>query len=166
MTSMKRFGLAALFAIGAALLGGTPALAAGTDTMALTCVVGPDDPDYAASGVAKLSKIETWLVPWWGGYIWAERGQLSVACKGLTPGATYWVTVIWSYTDLDGPIYPWPQDVGVFTASGNGAGAFITSIDRPLFTSGPHLLVVSREEKTTDGAVEFIPVLAGELIWP
>jgi hypothetical protein len=163
---MKLFRLAALLLIAAAPLAGTPALAAGPGTTTLTCAVGPDDPDYAASGVAKLSKTERWSVPWWGGWTTVEGGQLSVACKGLTPGATYWVTVIWSYTDLDGPGFPSPEDVGVFTASGKGAGALKTFIVRPQFRSGPELLVVSREEQTTDGAVDYVPVLEGELIWP
>jgi len=103
MSSMKRVRLAVVFLIVAALLAGTPALA-GTHNVKLT----PTGVEPSASGQARLAET-TGLYP-------NFYGHLSVSCKGLTPGATYyfWATV---YRYPYGWTYTWP-----FIASATGTG--------------------------------------------
>jgi len=113
MCSMKRVQLAVLFVIAAALVAGTPALAAKrkpkpiTHDVPLTCVADPADPDYGASGVAKFSDLE------------ACFPTLQVTCKGLTPSAVY---KVWCFTwdpgygEQSGPM-------GSFTADKRGRGS-------------------------------------------
>jgi hypothetical protein len=79
---MKRFGLAALFAIGVALFSCSPARA---QTTLMNTGVEP-----SASGQATLTKVK---------FLYAlqtetmntvmYKGYLTVTCQGLTPGATY-----------------------------------------------------------------------------
>lgn len=153
MRSMKQIQLAVLFLIAAAPLAGTPALAAFPPiTNNLECLVDMTDPDYGASGVLTLSRMEVvgYLGGVWGGNevpIWTAN--LKVACKGLTPGATYSVTTFGSWA--------WGSagwlEVGVFTADWKGGGRLETQIEF-LYLGD---VVVSREE--TDGTV--VPVLEG-----
>jgi hypothetical protein len=90
------------FLVAAALLAGAPALAAGTRSANLECVVGETDPDYGAWGVMKVASVQ---------YLWTDaygslyRAKVNVACRNLTPGATY-------YTGF-----------GSFRASGSGGGS-------------------------------------------
>ena len=108
MSSMKRVRLAVVFLIAAALLAGTPAIAAKPSSTNLTCVVAdPTDPDYGASGVAKLTVKWSYFEMFNG--FW-QQGSLSVSCRGLTPGETY--TVFGFY---DGPRAFTPK------RSGNGS---------------------------------------------
>ena len=102
MRSMKLFQLAVLFLIAAAVLAGTPALAATNAKLTPTGV------EPSASGQARLAET-TGLYP-------NFYGHLSVSCRGLTPGATYyfWATV---YHDPYGWTWTWP-----FTASATGTG--------------------------------------------
>jgi hypothetical protein len=89
MNPMKRFGLAALLAVGVTLLASTPARAAGGEkwgTIQLTNV--GDEPQ--ASGEASLTHVNRW---WTEVIEWLRidyySGKLSVKCQNLTPGATY-----------------------------------------------------------------------------
>jgi hypothetical protein len=90
MRAMKRFGLTALFAIGVALFGGTPALA---QSWTLTETTAVSDPDHGASGQATLTNVT--LVRWYpdplgGKFVYSDyTGYLTVTCQGLTPGAYY-----------------------------------------------------------------------------
>jgi hypothetical protein len=86
MSSMKRVRLAFLFLIAAALLAGTPALAAGstrTGSVELTPV--GDEP--GASGHASFS---TWRDPRSGNWWCSGR----VSCEGLRPGVLYQIRLI------------------------------------------------------------------------
>jgi hypothetical protein len=100
---MKRARLAVLFLIVAALLAGTPALAS-THNVKLT----PTGVEPGASGQARLAETT--------GFYPNFYGHLSVSCKGLTPGATYyfWASAPHLY---GGWTYTWP-----FTASPTGTG--------------------------------------------
>jgi hypothetical protein len=131
MCSMKRFQLAALFLVAAVPLSGTPALAAGgTSNTALTCAVDPADPDYGASGVAKLSHVQ-WSPPsWW----MVAEGELSVTCRNLTPGANY---ALWSG-------FGWVPG-GTFTAGPRGNGSASGWVG---FHGLPLEVIVIREDGT------------------
>jgi hypothetical protein len=150
MNTVKRSGLAALFIIAASLLSGTPARAAIPPiTNDLWCLVDESDPDYGASGVVTVSKIQWHEDPYggWGGPSGYFSAQLTVKCKGLTPGATYTVTMFQFGSWLD---------VGVFTAGSKGDGKLQTQIEFSYFSS----VLVSREQ--SDGTV--VPVLEGDFI--
>jgi hypothetical protein len=92
---MKRFGLAALFAIAAALFTSSPALA--QYTIDLTFTANAKDRDHGASGKVTLTDVTydgMWIVWDWDdstlsyGYD-VYTGYLTLRCDGLTPGATY-----------------------------------------------------------------------------
>ena len=82
MTSMimRRFVPAAFFLMGVALLGATPALAAGGSV-----VLKPTGVEPGASGRATLSNVQRPYPPSLAQF----KGLLVVQCKGLTPNATY-----------------------------------------------------------------------------
>ena len=120
MHSMKRVRLAVLFLVAAALLACTPAFAANQGTANLTCVADPMDPDYGASGVAKLTGVKPVQFDWGYEYV----GKLSVSCSGLTPGATYTVIGL-GFT-------------AAFTAARNGNG----SVGVKVFGAGQQVSVV------------------------
>ena len=102
MSTMKRVRLAVLLLIAAAFFVATPALAATNAKLTPTGV------EPSASGQARLA--ETTGLPS------HFHGHLSVSCKGLTPGATYY---FWASAPLlyGGWTYTWP-----FTASATGTG--------------------------------------------
>ena len=80
MTPMKRFVPAALLLMGVALLGATPALAAGGSV-----VLTPTGVEPTASGRATLSNVQRPYPPSLAQY----KALLAVQCEGLTPNATY-----------------------------------------------------------------------------
>ena len=94
MTTMKRFGLAALFAVGVSLLSGTPAMAQDWRTIDLALMVPGTDQDWQAVSQATINQKKS--LGWYYGE-WSQRGQyranVTVTCRGLTPGATYRTTV-------------------------------------------------------------------------
>ena len=96
MSTMKRVRLAVLFLIAAAFFVATPALAATNAKLTPTGV------EPSASGQARLAETT--------GFPPHFYGHLSVSCRGLTPGATYY---FWAA----GSLYLWP-----FTASATGTG--------------------------------------------
>ena len=84
MTSLKRFGLAALFVIGAGLF--TSSLARAQTPLTNTGV----DPD--ATGQATLTEVTSsdFWSDWYSNYAFEiYSGNLTLSCEGLTPGATY-----------------------------------------------------------------------------
>ncbi len=130
MSSMKRVRLAVLFLIAAALLAGTPALAAGGIKLVPTAV----EPD--ASGQA-----------WWGKayvvYAGANGIQYAapvrVTCHGLTWGETYYVYCL---VDQVGGFPPGWVPVGdPFVASETGTG---TAGDTMWFAGGSPLSIEVR----------------------
>jgi hypothetical protein len=112
---MKRVRLAVVLLIAAALVAGTPALAAKrkpkpiTHEVPLTCVADPADPDYGASGVATLTVEWSYFETFYG--LW-EQGNLSVSCCGLTPGVTYTVFGFGYYCDEARAFTPGPSGNG------------------------------------------------------
>lgn len=125
MSPMKRVQKVVLFLVAVALLPCTLALAGSEYVTKLTCVVeAPLDPDYDASGVAKVTHVRREFTS--NGF-W-HTGTLSVHCSGLTPGARY--TVWW---------------LGTFTAGANGKGSISGGVS---FQSGLGVSVY-REDGTT-----------------
>lgn len=151
MRSMKLLQVAVVSLVVVALHAGKPALAAGTGSANLSCVADPTDPDYGASGVAKLSRTRPLLYPGFG-----HSGQLSVTCKGLTPGAMYWV-------DANGLWGPGTANLGLFTASNKGTATFQHEVWG--FVGAPFVVVVFHFE-TVNGTVVLIPLLEGTIVWP
>ena len=102
MSTMRPVLLTVVFLIAAALVAGTSALASTNAKLTPTGI------EPSASGQARLAET-TGLYP-------NFYGHLSVSCRGLTPGATYyfWATV---YHDPYGWTFTWP-----FTASATGTG--------------------------------------------
>ena len=76
MFSMTRFRLAVLLLF---VAGACPAYAGGP--VDLVCVAGPTDQDYGASGFFRLFNVQKTR--------YGTFGDVTVTCKGLTPGATY-----------------------------------------------------------------------------
>ncbi len=112
MSTVKRVQLAALLLVAAALPAGARAHGADTWTANLVCVVeDPLDPDYGASGVAKLTNVKVIAVNYSTG-IFERTGRLSIACDGLTPGSEYGV-----------------YQLGTFTAGSNGSGSIAGKVD-------------------------------------
>jgi hypothetical protein len=130
MTSMKRFGLAALLVVGVALCTNTPAQA--QYTIDLTPTAAVSDPDYGASGQATWTSdgggfVFTWLRDdryYSPIQVRTSTGQVTVTYEGLTPGATYqikatsWQTALASNNKERNASYSYSQ----FTASTNGIG--------------------------------------------
>ena len=102
---MKRVQLALAFVVAGVLFTGTTIAA--DSTIELSCVVGSDDLDYGATGESTLTNVH--IV---GGYNmypysleeWYE-GDLTVTCRGLTPGATYSTPVGKSKADRRGNLF-------------------------------------------------------------
>ncbi len=119
MPSIRLFQVAALF-LGAALLLGTPVLGARTagikGSAELECQVDWPDPDYVASGAAKLSHVRSCYNCLPGGSLFG--GTISVQCHDLTPGETY---IVYAY-----PTSPFCS--ASFTASARGAGGVASGI--------------------------------------
>lgn len=144
MIPMKRLGLVAVLAVGATLFASTPAQAKGEDwgTIQLTNV--GDEPQ--ASGQASLTNVVCRDSnpydpdPWRTGYC---SGKLTVYCRNLTPGATYWTpagtftanrkgngaiigkvvfTVEWYRSDWWGPVVTLPYVVDVIRLDPDGSG--------------------------------------------
>jgi hypothetical protein len=84
MNTMKRFGLAALLAIGATLCA-SAAARAGTFDLTPT---GAEPGATGQATIETLALVDSSGTPA-GGEV-TFRGSLSVQCQGLTPGATYW----------------------------------------------------------------------------
>ena len=85
MFSMTRVRLAALLLF---VAGVCPAYAGGP--VDLVCVAGPTDQDSGASGFFRLFNVQKTR--------YGTFGDVTVTCKGLTPGATYQVGVWgWDY---------------------------------------------------------------------
>ena len=125
MTSMNRFGLAALFVIGVALFTSSPAWA--QDPITLSSTSDVRDQDYGASGQATLTDI-AYSHDYWLPNIFDSNyvlkvftGQLTVTYWGLTPGATYQITASTWYSDLVSKKQD-PYSHSQFTASADGAG--------------------------------------------
>ena len=119
MSSMKRVRLAVLFLIVAALVAGTSALA-GPVELANT---GTEE---TASGEAKL--LHVWGNPWT--YYTAD---LTVTCKGLRPGKTYYVLVL-AYDN--GPIL---VGSGSFIVTKRGTG--FLKLEKIVFWAGIEVTV-------------------------
>jgi hypothetical protein len=101
MTSMKRFGLAILCAIGVALFTSSPAAAEDYGPITLVSTGDTRDQDFGATGQASLANVHPDYPPgyvlseYWDGRWISQRllvlvpGDLTVTYQGLTPGATY-----------------------------------------------------------------------------
>ena len=138
MCFTKRVRLVVLLVVAAALLAGTPALAAPKKAGGTAPLKPPgtsDEPN--ASGRAKFAGL--WVQD--PGLGWYAVGDLTVTCGGLTPGATYRTTA------------------GSFTASTTGEGT--ATIGCVIF--GSLFISVAREEAQPDGSVERVVVLEGTL---
>jgi len=103
MNSVKRLGMVAVLVVGVGLLASTTALA---DTSELLNV--GDEPlatGHVSYGALKPVKIPPDIPP---PYPTLYEQKITISCRSLTPGATYWTTA------------------GTFTADRNGNGAFTT----------------------------------------
>ena len=138
MSSTKQAQLAVLLLVAAAVLADTPALAApkkASGTAQLTPPATSDEPN--ASGQAKFDGL--WIRnPSFG---WVATGDLTVTCRGLTPGATYRTTA------------------GRFTASTAGTG----TVTGPWGWPPSIIVTVAREVSQADESVELIVVLEGTM---
>ena len=139
MTSMKQFGLAALFVIGVALFTSSPAVAEDYGPITLSSTTNVRDQDYGATGQATLTNVypgdEGWgylLSSWYYPadhethytYVHPVPCYLTVTYQGLTPGATYQIKATHYLTDY---MYVFskkaqPYSYFPFTASTTGAG--------------------------------------------
>ena len=153
MSMVKRFRPIVLFLIAAAFLAGTSAPAVAAPNGKLSRVPGSDE--RHASGQAVLGVLTFDRVTGMPGddqLVW-YTANLSVTCRGLTPGATYivvsdWVdkSVWWSFTasargsgNAEGPVWVkyWipvktsipasfsPVDVRVYRDDGTGSGTLV-----------------------------------------
>ncbi len=138
MTSSKRFLARMLCLIVVGLFAGTPAVAA--ERGGATFSPCADEPD--ASGKARLNAtLATWTSP--------TEGTLSVSCAGLTPGATYAVSMVGAYAS---------DEAGIASASGR---LMIKSYFRSLSSYLPTYIHIDRQQP--DGT--WIVVLAGTIVW-
>jgi hypothetical protein len=154
MTSMKRFGLAALFVIAVALVVGTSAPAVGGNSK-VTFILAPTGAEPTALGVATLSNIRT---TWYrqGGASYDAR--LRVVCEGLTPQAMYEVrTNVFDYENLKWVAWR-------FQASGTGGGAAGGSIHWSSWQVAHLGAAVLRVDETSEGTF-YTSVLDGYPIY-
>lgn len=145
MLSLKRVQLTLLALIAATILPASPASAAGR-VVKLTPSVGSDEPN--ALGQAKFSEIT--FVGWvltWGGNVPAYTADVSVTCKGLTPGATYY----WRTSRND----PSASSPASATGTWNAQGSV-------LFWANCSA-VVYRVDVLPDGTLQETPVLFGSI---
>jgi hypothetical protein len=94
MNPMKRLGLAMLMIVGVMLLGSTSAWAKPAEAAEPVGIcLGPVGDELDASGGATFTVRNvkrTVNTGWPASYVvWSYTGKLTVACEGLTPGATY-----------------------------------------------------------------------------
>ena len=123
MCYMNRFRLAVLLLILGALFATSPALAVkpgqgGGGSWGKVQLVNTGD-ESLATGTASLTGVK--LVWWWSdwtGALYTYSGKLTVNCRNLTPGATYWTPA------------------GSFTADETGAGKITGSVEFG-FVEGP-----------------------------
>jgi hypothetical protein len=134
---MRLFSWIATLAAATVLCGAGLASAANY-TAKLTPVPESDEPD--ASGVAKVSGANRVYV--WGGYYY--EGNLTVTCRGLTPGAAY------------------STPAGKFVADVNGNGS--AGVLRQYFPA--HSVQMIRMERLDPLTSAYIQVLVGYLYFP
>ena len=84
MSPMKRVQVVALLVVTAVLSAGAPAVAGKWYIRSYTVALTPTGAEPRASGIAKLEDL-----------VFSDDGEayLTVSCKELTPGATYYVQV-------------------------------------------------------------------------
>lgn len=153
MCYMNRFRLAVLLLILGALFATSPALAvkpghSGGDSWGKVQLLNTGD-ESLATGTASLTGVK--LVGVWNDWTWSlytYSGKLTVNCRNLTPGSTYWTPA------------------GTFTADATGAGKTTGSVEFWLVAGdwnplGPFVVDVVRLD--SDGSST--TVLTGEL-WP
>jgi hypothetical protein len=155
MCSTKRVQLVVLFLIAAAFLAVTsaPAVAAPNSNGKLSRVPGSDERHASGQAVLGVLTFDRVTGPWGDDQLVWYTANLSLSCRGLTPGATYivvsdWVdkSVWWSFTasargsgNAEGPVWVYyyipvktsipasfyPVVVRVYRDDGTGLGTLV-----------------------------------------